>query len=648
MKKKFTKIAVLLGLTLSLSVSTFAASFKDVTPNHWAYPGISYMQQQGYMTMNQEGNFLPNEHVDYFAFSELLAKLTGYLDENEHKDMDEALKQSIRANYQKQLPIIQQYDNPQRYSTWDKKANEEIAYLLGRGYLKSDELAKFMIKSADGREYRTTLTKEDLAVLLVRYIGKEATAIQNYKGTGFKDEATIREANRPHVAFLRNAGLINGDAEGNFKPGDRITRALCATMTTNAIRYKESLTPQKPSVPVQVGVLKNIVDNSSAPGELIALVEVDNKANFLNINQATVIKTQKGEVLKVEDLKLNDVVHITLVEGGSKYIATIEVQREGQIQEPEKPSLEDVYEGEVGHIGRHDDLTLETSKGAVTYTLAPTVQVTYKGSTLAKENVKPGDVVRIRVKDNQIVAVEVITFKTENQTQQGLRFVNVVRKLNQYYFTVKEGNQTKQIEVASDVVINRDGKKASIHDLRRGDQLKLTYDQDVVTKVEVDVEKKVIEGTIKEIIIAATSRVIVQTTEGDVTAIITSDTDLYDSETRQDVSLRDIKLGASVELRTESEEALSLIIKKGPSAVTYKGEITYVGPGARYIDVVVEYDRLTGDTMVVKRINVPSSVKIIVDREIGYRNQLREGMEVLITYTYGEELQPEKVEVIRR
>ncbi|MFQ9697329.1 MAG: hypothetical protein ACLRY5_10915, partial [Zhenhengia sp.] len=64
-------------------------------------------------------------------------------------------------------------------------------------------------------------------------------------------------------------------------------------------------------------------------------------------------------------------------------------------------------------------------------------------------------------------------------------------------------------------------------------------------------------------------------------------------------------------------------------------------------DVLVEYDAVTGETMTVKRINVPSQVEIIVDKEKGYRNQIKKDMEVLVTFNYGEEMYPESIEVIR-
>ena len=114
-----------------------------------------------------------------------------------------------------------------------------------------------------------------------------------------------------------------------------------------------------------------------------------------------------------------------------------------------------------------------------------------------------------------------------------------------------------------------------------------------------------------------------------------------------DTVLREIQLGSKVEVLTESKEAISVVIKDAPSQITYKGTVENVGQGAKYIDVLVEYDAVTGETMTVKRINVPSQVEIIVDKEKGYRNQIKKDMEVLVTFNYGEEMYPESIEVIR-
>ncbi|MGL4737408.1 MAG: hypothetical protein ACRCW2_08155, partial [Cellulosilyticaceae bacterium] len=120
------------------------------------------------------------------------------------------------------------------------------------------------------------------------------------------------------------------------------------------------------------------------------------------------------------------------------------------------------------------------------------------------------------------------------------------------------------------------------------------------------------------------------------------------TNTKKDVSIRDLQIGAQVELVTESKEAVSVVVDKAPSNVSYKGVIDSVGKGAKTIDVVVEYDPVTGETMTIKRINVSSDVKIMVNGKEETRDYLDEGMEVLVKYKYGEEVSPIEIMVLSK
>ncbi|MGL5676494.1 MAG: S-layer homology domain-containing protein [Cellulosilyticaceae bacterium] len=645
MKKKFTRIALILGLTGVLCVNTFATSFTDVAQSHWAYAGVAYMQENGYMTKNSEGKFLPNDQVTYFEFSEILAKVTGYQDEMIIKDMDEQFKQDIRTNYQRQLPTIQQYEA--KYKGWRKSSNEEIAYILGRGYLTADELAKFMVKTADGKEMNTIMTKQDLAVYLVRMIGKANTAVAEYNGTGFSDESSIKPENRPYVAYLKKAGLVNGDTNGKFNPNDKVTRAMCATMTTNAIRHKESLeettpTPE-PNGKVVIGKVYNVIPKNNAANETLVLVEVQGNNKFYTATPATVVKDAKGTVLNVKDVKIGQTLEMTL-SGQSDTIQNITIQ--GEVKPEVEPDKAAVYTGEVDRIGRNGDLSIYTNGGSVSFVVDKNCAITYKGESIALDQVAVGDRVTIKVQNDQIMDISILEKNTNPTPSKDMEYVKVSIKPSHYVMTVQNGKTTEEIEVSKDVEVYRNGKEAYIDEIRVGDKLTFKESKGKVVEIQATYTESKIQGRVRKIVISSTPEVVVETKDGEVTVAITSNTDLYDNNTREDISLRDILLGMEVEVRLESKEAQLLEVKKAPSKVTYKGVIEYIGQGTRYIDVLVEYDAMTGETMTVKRINVPSDVTIMMDRKEVHRNKLEEEMEVLVTFNYGEELSPTMIEVL--
>ena len=117
--------------------------------------------------------------------------------------------------------------------------------------------------------------------------------------------------------------------------------------------------------------------------------------------------------------------------------------------------------------------------------------------------------------------------------------------------------------------------------------------------------------------------------------------------TRKYINVRELHLGQSVDLLLESKEVVSLDVVKSTSGVNYKGVIKYATRSSDYIEVLVEYDPISGQTGIYKRIEVPSSLSIINsnNRQVN-RNSLEEDMEIIITYKYLDDATPEKILII--
>lgn len=673
MKKHYSKLLLALGMAGVMSVNTFGAvTFKDVPNTHWAYAGINYMQEKGYMTKNSSGEFSPSQEVTYFDVAEILAKATGYQDELVVKDMDATLKKQIADNYAVQKPVLKTYTD--KYSTWESRCNEEIAYLLGRGYLDKSELSKFMVKTADGKELKNTVTKQDLAALLVRIIGKEKTAQDAYKNTtSFADHSLIKEENRPHVAYLNQIGLLNGDAKGNMGANTKVTRALCAQMTYNALVYKEKLdkenqqTTEKPSTPeastgntIQ-GKVNKIVPKNAAKGENYVLIEVDGATKFYTATKSTKVVDSANKEVDFSSVKVDAKVSVTIAkENGVEVISKLQLLSTLDNNTGTKPETgtetdtetdqnveRSTYKGTVENIGRSGSISVLTSNETVTYKVADDCKIMYDGQVLTLEEVGVGDQVQIYVEDYKVVKLNILTRGQVDEEKMTVEFAKSVAKADGYKMTVRANNKEKEVFAVEDVEVIRNGKYASVADLRIGDELDLEIEKNQVVKITATSKEQSLTGTVDSIIISQTPQLVITVKGEKQTINITSNTEFYDSTAREDIMLREILLGSKVEVLTESKEAISVVIKNAPSQITYKGSVEYVGQGAKYIDVLVEYDALTGETMTLKRINVPSQVEIIVDREQGYRNQIKKGMEVLVVFNYGEEMYPESIEVIR-
>ncbi|MBN1629528.1 MAG: N-acetylmuramoyl-L-alanine amidase, partial [Thermoleophilia bacterium] len=77
----------------------------------------------------------------------------------------------------------------------------------------------------------STLTRQQMAIIMVRAMGWEQTALELSDEQvaealdKFTDKAKITAVARPYVAVAASEGLFGGDAEGRLKPQDGITRA---------------------------------------------------------------------------------------------------------------------------------------------------------------------------------------------------------------------------------------------------------------------------------------------------------------------------------------------------------------------------------------------------------------------------------------
>ncbi len=389
--KKALVRSIVLATSMVMMMTTvlFASPMKDVSASHWAYAEITDMQKRGLLVTSSQGDFFPNNYVTYFEFSEILAKATGYKDANVNPDMDPVLKQAIDSNYEKQKATIEA--NQKNYKHWQKDANPEIAYLLGKGYLQKEDLGKFMSMSTSGVESRRGVRKQEAAAYLVRILHKAETAKSEYVSTGFVDEAKIDAAYRPYVAYMKNLGIVNGNEKAEFGPTTPITRATLSKMLIDTLKVKEApvapvvpptspvepTTPVEPSTPTDKaleGKLTKMI--SKGEGYYIVLEIESDKTNTYSIETTATVLDKDGIPMSLETLKTKidatgdkDVIATAQVEliGTTEYITKVKVldgpgnvvapveeepENPEKPQRPERPERPEVEESQATFTGK--------------------------------------------------------------------------------------------------------------------------------------------------------------------------------------------------------------------------------------------------------------------------------------------------------
>ncbi|NLE73493.1 MAG: S-layer homology domain-containing protein [Actinobacteria bacterium] len=203
MKKSTTRSATILLLaTLILMVTTIAprpvmaSTFPDVSPSNPAYVAIEALAARGVISGTVDGYFKPDSPVTRGQTAKILV---GWKKVNPSSSTQIAFR-DLDATYV-------QY----------------VQTAAAQGWMQGYPDGSF-------KPY-TSLTREQMAVVVVRSLGKEADAKAlaasqvDSSLRAFSDCGSISSTARPYVAFAVNWGLFSGDKNGRFNPTNAITRA---------------------------------------------------------------------------------------------------------------------------------------------------------------------------------------------------------------------------------------------------------------------------------------------------------------------------------------------------------------------------------------------------------------------------------------
>ena len=671
--KRFSKYICALSLVAACSITTMGATLTDVTSSHWAYSSIVDLEERGVMALTSSGQFFPNQTMNYFEMADVMAKATGYVDVDVVANVDATFKAQIKANYEKQKPTLASY--AAKYSTWNNAYNQQIAYLLGRGYISTSDLDKFISKTNSG-EVKNIITKEELAVLVVRLLEKEKTAQSTYTSTGFKDESSIQQANRPHMAYLKSIGIITPDSAGNGNGKMKVTKALCAKMISSALQIKDSTssgsgtgsstnTNQSSDT---VTITKILTKNSSE--YYMCLQDHTGEAKYYSIKATTKILDASGSEVAITKVDLGSTAKVSIsTENNTDYITSIQLVNSSTSgsntgntntgnTNPGSTSPGTTTPGTTTPVGQSTTVTgtllekvnsgilrLSLTDGTTkAYVLDDNYSMTLNGATVKADSLSVGDTMTITVQNNAVTRI-VATAGTGSLISNG-QITEKKLSGTGYAFTVKQNNSTATITIPDSAEITRNSKSVDIKEIRIGDTIKVTKKNGIVTNVEATGVKSTVTGTIKEIHIAQTSKVIVNVNNEAKTYILGSDVEMYNNYEKEFITVRELHLGQEVTLLLESSEVISLDVEDTSTSVKLMGTITNVGKNYSYIDVLVDYDYVTGESKVYKRIEVDTDTNIMLNGKKEHRSILDEDMEIVIEYKYLDDTVPERILVI--
>lgn len=233
---KLGAIALIISMAMPTAVS--ATTFSDVPASHWAYSQIDKISNAGIMVGDFNGRFNPDNLIDKFETSKILAVMSGFKYTN-RTSTEQTYYDSCVAKWKS---FINQYH---KFSKWKAETDTEIAFLLEKGIFVTTDLDQFVVLDANGKDERLrALSRQEVCVFLVRLMGRASAATSTAYTESFKDSGKINAASKPYVYYMKSLGIVNGDTSNNFNPDGAVTRAAMALMA------QKTLDIINPSAPV--------------------------------------------------------------------------------------------------------------------------------------------------------------------------------------------------------------------------------------------------------------------------------------------------------------------------------------------------------------------------------------------------------------
>ncbi len=177
--------------------------FGDIENYAWAEESILALYKKNVISGRGDGIFAPGDYVKREEFVKMLVC---------------AINAGVDANGDKFLDV----DGKEWYAGYINKAIElELVSGISDDYFGTG----------------MNITRQDIAVILARCAKLKGITLPTKKNTVFTDEQNISEYAREAVKMLADAGIINGNENGEFAPARFATRAETARLIFEFLKY---------------------------------------------------------------------------------------------------------------------------------------------------------------------------------------------------------------------------------------------------------------------------------------------------------------------------------------------------------------------------------------------------------------------------
>lgn len=465
--KKFKKLTAVLAAiaVLAMSVTSFAAAFKDVPSDKysWAVEAVESMANDGIIKGYEDGSFRPENTVTKLESLVLIARILGST-----KDENATL---VEKSYEAYKDVFTK--NPINYG------EKEVSYLLTKGIITEDELSDYI----GGENASTGLMRYEIAILLTKALGAEEKVKENMISfLDYADTAEIPSHAKKYVEYVTDQEIMNGMGDNMFSPLTKVTRAQAAVVLKK-VQDINKLT-------YYAGMITK-VDPAS---KIFTLKTVDGDAFSYTISNDVRI-TFDGKEIAFKELTVGNNAVITLKNSTIYAIDSTLTDAQEEV------------DGEITSVTAGSKITLKKYNGSasekVTYSLADNVVVTKGGASSSITKLQTGDYAKMIISGGKVI---VINAESSTTTVKGT--VSDIILSPSFYIEITDSKGTiEQYTVSNNVNVKKNTKTVSLSDIYVGDSVTLTLEYGVITDIVAVSATTTKTGIIEEIVISDTPSV---------------------------------------------------------------------------------------------------------------------------------------------
>nr|WP_300089818.1 S-layer homology domain-containing protein [Sedimentibacter sp.] len=552
MKSKILNKLLLLTVVISLlfTMTANAAAFTDIS-THWAKSYIERVASNGLVTGYKDGTFKPDNNVTVLEALVMISRLY---------DIDDDLKEKIVEEYE---PSLKEMTNT-LYSEW---SFEYLSVIIELGVVSENGIEDMFAKKTIFQQ----ATREEIAVLLTKamMLGDEAQNLKVYT-LPFADAAEISTSARPYIYVMYDKDILEGDANKNINPSDKITRAEIATLLDKAYKYIDTndVYPDFDDYVPTTSVSGIITEVSEGSAESYIYVKDDNEVeSIVKINKDTDIYLN-GKAADIDDLEEDMLVKCKI---NSERVAV----------KLEADSSTDVVRGiiyYVAYVAPAKITIIDEDDDKITYDLPTDVEVYLDGEEIALKELDEDDEVTLYIEDDEVYQI--------NSVSRIKKYDGTITAIDYNYpIIVKiktDEGVIKSFTFNSDVDVTRNDDDSSFDQVRVGDEVTITTEYDEMIGINTIAKEAELSGTIKEILIGDDNKIKIADEDGETTQYAVS-SNVIITIGSNNATIYDLRVGYNVSVNTSGNEIVTIEASQLQTAKSFSGKVIYINSDDKII-----------------------------------------------------------------